>query len=119
MKTTAWVDVTAFYLKFCVDESCGKCAPCRVRAATRCSSSCSDCPGGRGTPEDIAQIHTASAQPCKRPRFAASAKPHPTPLSLALRYFEHEFRAYIEGGTAYARNARRPSPRAKNLREAS
>jgi NADH:ubiquinone oxidoreductase subunit F (NADH-binding) len=24
------VDVAAFYLKFCVDESCGKCAPCRI-----------------------------------------------------------------------------------------
>jgi len=24
------VDIAKFYLKFCVDESCGKCAPCRI-----------------------------------------------------------------------------------------
>ena len=29
-KTDSMVEVAKFYLKFCVDESCGKCAPCRI-----------------------------------------------------------------------------------------
>ena len=33
-ETDCMVDVTKFYLGFCVDESCGKCAPCRVGGRT-------------------------------------------------------------------------------------
>ncbi len=29
-ETDCMVDISKFYLKFCVDESCGKCAPCRI-----------------------------------------------------------------------------------------
>ena len=30
MRDDCIVDVTKFYMEFCVDESCGKCAPCRI-----------------------------------------------------------------------------------------
>ena len=69
------VDVAKFYLKFCVDESCGKCAPCRVggyqmlqllekifrgAATRRTSPPCA-----------------ASATPCRPPRSAGWARRPP------------------------------------------
>ena len=114
MKTTGMVDVTAFYLKFCVDESCGKCAPCRSGRLPRCSSSCSRLPGGRRHPGGYCANSPHLHSHANGLALRASAKPHPNPIISALRYFEHEFRAYIEGGTATRRKRKKALADGKN-----
>jgi NADP-reducing hydrogenase subunit HndC len=111
------VDVTAFYLKFCVDESCGKCAPCRV-GGYQMLQLVLKIARGRGTPEDIVQIHRICTA-MQTASLCGLGQTAPNPIISALRYFEHEFRAYIEGGTAYARKRKKALAEGKNLREAS
>jgi hypothetical protein len=66
------VDVAAFYLKFCVDESCGKCAPCRVGGFQMLQLLEKIMPG-RGEPEDLA----ASAASANAMQHRLPLRPRP------------------------------------------
>jgi NADP-reducing hydrogenase subunit HndC len=110
------VDVSLFYLKFCVDESCGKCAPCRVggfqmlQLLLRISR-------GRGSQEDLNQIRRI-CQAMKKASLCGLGQTAPNPILSSLRYFEEEFIAYIEGGMSYARKRKKAMAEGKNLKEA-
>ena len=102
------VDVAKFYLRFCVDESCGKCAPCRIggyqmlQILDRISR-------GRGSPEDLVTLRRICLA-MQRASLCGLGQTAPNPVLSTLRYFEEEYRAYIEGGPAYARKmSRTPS----------
>ena len=106
------VEVSRFYLRFCVDESCGKCAPCRIggyqmlQILNRISR-------GRGEPGDLERIR-AICRAMQKASLCGLGQTAPNPVLSALRYFEPEFKAYLEGGVTYARKmsqARPPSPR--------
>jgi len=99
------VDVAKFYLKFCVDESCGKCAPCRV-GGFQMMQLLDKIHRGRGEEEDIDRLQRIcrcmqSASLCGLGQTA------PNPVLSSLKYFEAEYRAYIEGGAAYARKMKK------------
>ena len=111
------VDVCAFYLKFCVDESCGKCAPCRV-GGYQMLQIVLKIARGRGTPDDIDQIHRICTA-MQTASLCGLGQTAPNPVLSSLRYFEEEFRAYIEGGSAYARKRKKALAEGKNLKEAS
>ncbi|TFG81679.1 MAG: NADH-quinone oxidoreductase subunit J/K, partial [Spirochaetales bacterium] len=49
------VDVSKFYMEFCVDESCGKCAPCRI-GTNQMHSILEKITKGTGTDEDLAKL---------------------------------------------------------------
>lgn len=95
------VDVAKFYLKFCMDESCGKCAPCRV-GGYQMLQLLDKISRGRGGEEDIIQIMRI-CQGMQKASLCALGQTAPNPVLSTLRYFEPEYRAYIEGGTSYAR----------------
>jgi NADH:ubiquinone oxidoreductase subunit F (NADH-binding)/(2Fe-2S) ferredoxin len=103
--TDSMVDVAKFYLRFCVDESCGKCAPCRIggyqllQVVERISR-------GRGTVDDIAQIRRICLA-MQRASLCGLGQTAPNPVLSTLRYFEPEYKAFIEGGPMYARKAAR------------
>lgn len=109
------VDVAAFYLKFCVDESCGKCAPCRV-GGYQMLQFLLNIKRGRGTPDDLLQINRiCSAMRCAS--LCGLGQTAPNPILSSLRYFKDEFDAYIEGGISYARKRKKalagePAPKA-------
>ncbi len=110
------VDVAAFYLKFCVDESCGKCAPCRV-GGFQLLQLLLKITKGRGEPGDLAQIRRICrtmqcASLCGLGQTAAN------PVLSSLRFFEEEYLAYIEGGIPYARKLRKAMEEGRSLREA-
>jgi NADH:ubiquinone oxidoreductase subunit F (NADH-binding)/(2Fe-2S) ferredoxin len=104
-KTDSMVDVAKFYLKFCVDESCGKCAPCRIggyqllQILDRISR-------GRGTSDDVAQIRRICLA-MQRASLCGLGQTAPNPVLSTLRYFGEEYQAFIEGGPSYARKMSR------------
>lgn len=106
-QTDSMVDVAKFYLKFCVDESCGKCAPCRIggyqllQILDRISR-------GRGAPGDVGQIRRI-CQAMQRASLCGLGQTAPNPVLSTLRYFNGEYQAFIEGGPSYARKLARPA----------
>lgn len=110
------VDVAAFYLKFCVDESCGKCAPCRV-GGYQLLQLLLKITKGKGEADDLARIHRIcesmrAASLCGLGQTAAN------PVLSSLRFFEEEYTAYLEGGMPYARKLKKAMAEGRNLREA-
>ncbi len=98
------VDVAKFYLRFCVDESCGKCAPCRI-GGYQMLQIIEKIYRGRGEESDLSQLrHICSAM--KSASLCGLGQTAPNPVLSTLRYFEHEYMAFIEGGHAYARKIR-------------
>ena len=95
------VDVAKFYLKFCVDESCGKCAPCRV-GGFQLLQLLDKIARGSGKPEDVEQLRRISIA-MQKASLCGLGQTAANPVLSTLKYFEDEYRAYIEGGRAYAR----------------
>ena len=54
-ETTCMVDIAKFFLEFTVDESCGKCTPCRV-GTKRLLEFLNKITSGNGTLEDIVRL---------------------------------------------------------------
>ncbi len=110
------VDVSAFYLKFCVDESCGKCAPCRV-GGYQMLQLIIKISRGRGCLDDLEQIRRICTA-MQSASLCGLGQTAPNPVLSSLRYFEDEFIAYIEGGTAYARKRKKALSEGNPLKEA-
>jgi len=100
-QTDSMVEVAKFYLKFCVDESCGKCAPCRIggyqllQILERISR-------GRGAADDLLQIRRICLA-MQRASLCGLGQTAANPVLSTLRYFGDEYQAFITGGVAYAR----------------
>ncbi|MDT8298458.1 MAG: NADH-ubiquinone oxidoreductase-F iron-sulfur binding region domain-containing protein, partial [Spirochaetaceae bacterium] len=94
------VDVTKFYMEFCVDESCGKCAPCRI-GTKRMYQILDKITKGQGTMEDVDKLHsiglaTQKASLCGLGQTAAN------PVLSTLNYFENEYLEHIRDGKCAA-----------------
>ncbi len=83
------VDIAKFYLGFCVEESCGKCAPCRIggKQLLLLLEKISD---GMGTPEDMNAIRRIS-HAMQKASLCGLGQTAPNPILSTLRYFEHEY----------------------------
>jgi NADH:ubiquinone oxidoreductase subunit F (NADH-binding)/(2Fe-2S) ferredoxin len=109
------VDVAAFYLKFCVDESCGKCAPCRA-GGYQMLQLLLKIAKGKGRPEDLALIRRiCQAMQCAS--LCGLGQTAPNPVLSSLRFFEEEYLAYIEGGIPYARKLKKAMEEGRNLKD--
>ncbi|ADN02315.1 NADH-ubiquinone oxidoreductase-F iron-sulfur binding region domain-containing protein [Spirochaeta thermophila] len=87
------VNVAKFYLGFTVDESCGKCAPCRV-GGRKLYNILDRISKGKGTLEDIDKIKEIS-HAMKRASLCGLGQTAPNPVLSTLHYFEDEYRAHI------------------------
>jgi len=101
------VDVAKFYLKFCVDESCGKCAPCRI-GGYQLLQILERITRGRGTADDIPLIRRICLT-MQRASLCGLGQTAPNPVLSTLRYFADEYQAFIEGGASYARKMNGPA----------
>ncbi len=99
------VDVAKFYLKFCVDESCGKCAPCRI-GGYQMLQLLDQIHRGRGEESNIDDLKRI-CRCMKAASLCGLGQTAPNPVLSTLRYFEDEYRAYIEGGMSYARKMKK------------
>ncbi len=88
------VDVNKFYLEFTVDESCGKCAPCRIGGRTMYNL-LTKIAEGRGTVADIEQIQTV-ATAMQKASLCGLGQTAPNPVLSGLRYFGDEYRVHIK-----------------------
>jgi NADP-reducing hydrogenase subunit HndC len=88
------VDVVKFYLEFTVDESCGKCAPCRIggRALYNLLEKITQ---GRGEREDIDAIRSICLSMSKA-SLCGLGQTAPNPVLSIMRHFEDELMAHID-----------------------
>jgi NADH:ubiquinone oxidoreductase subunit F (NADH-binding)/(2Fe-2S) ferredoxin len=83
------IELARFYLDFCVDESCGKCAPCRI-GGTQILRMLDRIVDGTGTLEDIRKIRKV-AKAMQKASLCALGQTAPNPILSALKHFESEF----------------------------
>jgi NADH:ubiquinone oxidoreductase subunit F (NADH-binding)/(2Fe-2S) ferredoxin len=92
-ETDDLVELSRFYLGFCVDESCGKCAPCRI-GGTQMLRLLDKIAAGKGSEADIATIRRL-AHAMQKASLCGLGQGAPNPVLSALRYFEPEFRGRL------------------------
>ena len=87
------VDIAKFFLEFTYDESCGKCAPCRI-GTKRLLELLEKITDGRGTLEDIDRIEELSNY-IKSASLCGLGQTAPNPVLSTLRYFRDEYIAHV------------------------
>jgi NAD-dependent dihydropyrimidine dehydrogenase PreA subunit len=88
------VDVAKFYLGFTVEESCGKCAPCRV-GGRKLYNILDRISVGKGSMDDLDQIESISYA-MQRASLCGLGQTAPNPVVSSLTYFKDEYLAHIE-----------------------
>lgn len=83
------VDIANFYLDFTVDESCGKCAPCRI-GGKQMLLLLEKINKGKGTKEDIADLKRI-ATAMQKASLCGLGQTAPNPVLSTLRFFEDEY----------------------------
>ncbi len=87
------VDIAKFYLGFCVEESCGKCAPCRI-GGYQMLNLLNGIAEGSGSLEDLDKLRRV-ALAMQRASLCALGQTAANPVMSTLRYFEQEYREHI------------------------
>ncbi len=87
------VDVTKFYLDFSVDESCGKCSPCRIGGKSLYNI-LDRITKGKGTLEDLDQMKEIGVA-MQRASLCGLGQTTPNPILSTMNYFADEYRAHI------------------------
>ena len=90
---TCMVDLAKFFLEFTVDESCGKCTPCRI-GTKRMLEILTRITEGKGVPEDIEKLETL-ARDIKAAALCGLGQTAPNPVLSTLRYFRDEYMAHV------------------------
>ena len=93
-ETTCMVDIAKFFLEFTVDESCGKCTPCRV-GTKRLLEMLNKITSGTGTMEDIDKMEELCYY-IKDNALCGLGQTAPNPVLSTLRYFRDEYEAHVK-----------------------
>ena len=88
------VDIAKFFLEFTVDESCGKCAPCRI-GTKRLLELLNKITDGKGTMEDLDRLEELCYS-IKASSLCGLGQTAPNPVLSTLRYFRHEYEAHVK-----------------------
>lgn len=94
------VDTAKFFTEFCVDESCGKCTPCRV-GLTKIKGIYDAITQGTGRMEDIAVLEKTSVY-IRDASLCGLGQTAPNPVLTTLRYFKDEYIQHIKDKTCPA-----------------
>ena len=87
------VNIAKFFLEFTVEESCGKCTPCRV-GNKRLLEMLTKITEGKGTEQDLIDLQDL-AQTIKDTSLCGLGQTAPNPVLSTLRYFRHEYEAHV------------------------
>ena len=90
---TCMVDMAKFFLEFTVDESCGKCTPCRV-GTKRLLEKLDKITQGKGTLEDIDELE-ALCYYIKENSLCGLGQTAPNPVLSTLKFFRDEYVAHV------------------------
>ena len=87
------VDIAKFFLEFTVDESCGKCTPCRI-GTKRLLEILERITKGKGTLEDLERLELLCYS-IKNASLCGLGQTAPNPVLSTLRYFRDEYVAHV------------------------
>jgi NADP-reducing hydrogenase subunit HndC len=87
------VDIAKFFLTFTVDESCGKCTPCRV-GTKRLLEMLNKITSGKGTLEDLDKIEELCLY-IKQNSLCGLSQTAPNPVLATLKFFRDEYVAHV------------------------
>ena len=87
------VDIAKFFLEFTVDESCGKCTPCRI-GTKRLYEMLHKITDGNGTLEDLEKMEKLCYY-IKNNSLCGLGQTAPNPVLSTLRYFKDEYIAHV------------------------
>lgn len=91
---TCMVDIAKFFLEFTVDESCGKCPPCRI-GTKRMLEVLERITEGKGEEGDIAKLELL-AKNIKASALCGLGQTAPNPVLSTLHYFRDEYDAHVK-----------------------
>lgn len=95
--TTRMPDFARFFIDFCVDESCGKCLPCRL-GTLQLRNLLDKLIAREGSASDLEKLEKL----CKIVKIASLCglgQSAPNPVLSTLKYFKHEYEALIPADT--------------------
>ena len=87
------VDIAKFFLHFTVDESCGKCTPCRV-GTRRLLEMLDKITSGKGTLEDLDKLEELCYY-IKENSLCGLGQTAPNPVLATLKFFRNEYVAHV------------------------
>ena len=88
------IDVAKFYMDFCVEESCGKCAPCRI-GTKKLYNTLVKISQGRAAQGDLDNM-VVLGQAMKKAALCGLGQTAPHPVLSSMRYFPEEYRIHVE-----------------------
>ena len=88
------VDVVKFYMTFCVDESCGKCSPCRI-GTRKLLDYLTKISNGNGTMEDLDKM-TEIGMAMKKAALCGLGQTAANPVLSTMRYFKDEYIQHVQ-----------------------
>lgn len=92
-ETTCMVDIAKFFLEFTVEESCGKCAPCRI-GTKRMLEILEKITGGNGSPDDVNELERIAVA-IKEGSLCALGQTAPNPVLSTLKHFRKEYDEHV------------------------
>lgn len=92
-ETDCMVNIACFFLKFTMEESCGKCTPCRI-GTKRLYEILSRITEGQGEKGDIEKLQEL-AEDIRDTSLCGLGMSAPNPVLSTLKYFRHEYEAHI------------------------
>jgi NADP-reducing hydrogenase subunit HndC len=90
------VAIAKFYLEFTVEESCGKCAPCRI-GNKRLFEILTKITEGNGSTEDMERL-SILGNVIKDASLCGLGQTSPNPVLSSLKYFRNEYLAHVKDG---------------------
>lgn len=93
-ETDCMVDIAKFYLEFCVDESCGKCAPCRI-GGYQMLSILNKITNGTAKEEDLTKLQQISVA-MQKASLCALGQTAPNPVLSTIKFFRDEYDAHVK-----------------------
>lgn len=88
------VDVAKFYQEFCVEESCGKCAPCRI-GTRKLYDILDKISKGKGTHEDLKNLEVIG-NAMKKAALCGLGQTAPNPILSSLKFFKDEYLEHVD-----------------------
>ena len=99
-QTTNMVDVARFFMEFCMDESCGKCIPCRA-GTVQMHELLNRIIRKQGTAEDLARLEELCDM-VRHTSLCGLGQTAPNPVLSTLRFFRNEYLELLQPGPGAA-----------------
>jgi bidirectional [NiFe] hydrogenase diaphorase subunit len=96
-QTTNMVDVARFFMEFCMDESCGKCIPCRA-GTVQMHHLLNKIMEGKATARDLQKLEELCDM-VRSTSLCGLGQTAPNPTLSTLRFFRHEYEERLQSDT--------------------